>query len=144
MRQALEYQAALADPERGGLKVQTPEGRSLPELPGRVLEATYVDRTDALFFITHDILHEEQLDISLVRNGQLLDRLSIGQMCQPAEFGTLTQIEARRFTFTFPAEVTWALTVNQTPRFTLPNLRSAVSRLHLWQRYFALTKCASS
>jgi hypothetical protein len=140
MEQASGYQGVPAEGAEGVLRVQRPSGTALPPLPGRVLEAVYVDDPDELTFLTHDILHEEQLDICLLRDGELLDRISLGQMFQPADFGNLTQVKPTHFTFTFPADVTWALKVSRSPRFTLPDLRGAVSRLRMWQSYFTLKR----
>lgn len=144
MERALEYRALPTDGDEDGLRIQRPSGTALPPLPGRVLEAVYVDERDELIFLTHDILHEEQLDICLLRNGELLDRISLGQMFQPAELGNLAQVDPRHFSFTFPADVAWSLKVDHSPRFILPDLRSAVSRLRTWQSYFTLTRSKHS
>lgn len=140
MEQAMGYHAVTAEGSEGVVRIQRPSGTALPPLPGRVLEAVYVDEPDELIFLTHDILHEEQLDIYLLREGKLIDRISLGQMFQPAELGGLTQIEPRWFSFTFPSDVAWSLKVSRSPRFTLPDLRGAVSRLRMWQSYFTLTR----
>lgn len=138
------YHAVSAEGAEGVMHITAPSGAVLPPFSGRVLEAVYVDELDELIFITHDILHEEQLDICLLRERKLIDRISLGQMFQPAEFIGLTQIEPRWFSFTFPREVAWSLKVSRSPKFTLPDLRSAVSRLRTWQSYFTLTRSKHS
>ena len=139
MKQFFDYKVATLNEDAGSMVLQAPDGRMSPKLPGRSLEAAFYDKRDELFFLTHDILHEEQLDICLVRKGVLIDRLSLGQMFQPGLLGQIKQYDNRAFTFEFPKNRRWNLKVAEALQFSAPNFSTEVSRQRMWRSFLKLT-----
>lgn len=94
-------------------------------LPGRFLEASVTHDAAEILFLTHGILNEEQLEICLVEDGRLSERLSLAFAGGADDVTDIVPVPGG-VTFCFPASRGWRLEVLEAPRLMRP--RSGVYR----------------
>jgi len=122
-----------------GVFVRLEGGGQPVDVPGRYLEAQFSDGTNDIVFLTHGILHEEQLSICLLGKGVLLDQLDMGWPFTQAALENVTATRSR-IGFCFPAAKAWRLSVSLHLRWCRPLWFAGVSRPRRFQSYFNLEK----
>lgn len=122
-----------------GVMVSLEGGIQPVEVAGRYLEAQFTTDIGDIVFLTHGILNEEQLSISLLSEGIAVDYLSMGWPFTQAVLENVESVEGK-VTFCFPASKSWRLSVSRNLEWRRPMWFTGVSRKHRFQSYFNLEK----
>ena len=133
------YQTGPVREGDDGTYVRLEGGGQSVDVPGRYLEAQFTDGTHDIAFLTHGILHEEQLSICLLSEGVLLDLLEMGWLFTQSALENISVTESR-ISFCFPASKAWRLSVSHDLNWRSPLWFAGVTRQRKFQSYFNLEK----
>ncbi len=113
-------------------------------IPGCRMEAQLLSQSAVLFFVTHDIPFEEQLEIILVdQSGHLLDVASLWGALTTGKFRELDIISEDRVEFGFFAGRRWIVQILSRYEPMVPFWRMEPIGAHRskpWRRHFRISR----
>lgn len=116
-------------------------------IPGRYIEQVWeLDMAqDYLAFVTHGILHEEQLSLLLIGANRLQEQIDISQpLAGTAPKVAASVMQDHTLEFHFPADRKWRLKVRAQPAWCWPVYSPFMTRQPRWRGRLALTSQRTS